>query len=160
MNARIALACFLLACTGNGLAQVDVMVRSELPTSHGPDEMIICPFGAKKQVDAVRYGDIYPRGAEENVAFPAAFVPARLLHPPQVSYPLDLWAKGAEGYVSMAVRVDEQGRASDPKIVCSSDPGFEHAALDALGTLEYAPATLAGEAVPGIGVQPFNFLLN
>lgn len=160
MTVRVLPAILMLAFAGDCLAQAGVEMRNELPTYHGAGDMIFCPLGAKKRVTAVTYGDLYPREGERSwVLFPAAFVPPKLLEPPKVSYPPDLWAQEVEGFVSVAVRVDEKGEVSDPKVVCSSAAGFETAALDAVVTLEYAPATLAGKAVVGIGVQPFVFTL-
>ena len=157
---RVLPAILMLAMACDSLAQADVGIRNELPTSHGADDMIFCPLGASKRVAAVTYGDLYSREGDRSlVFFPAVSNPPRLLEPPKVSYPPDLWARKVEGFVSVAVRVDEKGEASDPKVVCSSALGFETAALDAVATLKYAPATLAGKAVVGIGVQPFSFTL-
>lgn len=157
---RILPAILMLALAGDCFAQVDVSIRDELPTTNAADDMISCPLGAKKRVTAVTYGDLYTDDEDLPPAlFPAAFVPPKLLEPPKVSYPLDLWVQKVEGFVSVAVRVDEKGGVSDPKIVCSSAAGFEVAALDAVMTLKYAPATLAGKAVVGFGIQPFAFTL-
>jgi len=160
MTMRILPAILMLALAGDCFAQVDVSIRDELPTTNAADDMISCPLGAKKRVTAVTYGDLYTDDEDLPPAlFPAAFVPPKLLEPPKVSYPLDLWVQKVEGFVSVAVRVDEKGGVSDPKIVCSSAAGFEVAALDAVMTLKYAPATLAGKAVVGFGIQPFAFTL-
>ena len=162
VNIRLAsaVAFAMLLAAGDGIAQVDVSIRGELPVDNDPGAMIICPFGAAKRVSGVRYGDLYPReGDREPVLFPGPSSPPALLEPPKVSYPPDLLARKIEGFVSVAVWVDENGDVSDPKVVCSSAAGFEFAAIDAASAMKYSPATRGGKPVAAAGIQPFRFEL-
>ena len=75
-------------------------------------------------------------------------------------YPRAARRKGHEGSVTVEIRVSEDGGVSDAKIVATSGHAeLDRAALAAVGTARFAPATEDGAAVSGLLRLTFEFKL-
>lgn len=70
---------------------------------------------------------------------------ARVQSAPQ--YPYAARANGAEGEVMVEFVVDEHGRVSGARVVRSTDPIFDEAALRAVAKWRFEPGTVAGRPV-------------
>jgi protein TonB len=73
--------------------------------------------------------------------------PARLLSGSTPSYPPRARALGIEAKVVLEIVVDASGRVVASRVVRAAGMGFDEAALSAVGTYRFAPATLDGRAV-------------
>ena len=84
---------------------------------------------------------------------PATAKPAPPLVPPQLekfvaaTYPPELLRRGVKGAVVVQLVVQRDGAVGDVKVVDSSDPGFDDAAISAAKRLRFKPATRGEETV-------------
>jgi TonB family protein len=63
------------------------------------------------------------------------------------SYPPHARALGVEAKVTLEIVVDATGRLATSRVVQAAGMGFDEAALSAVGSYRFAPATLGGRAV-------------
>ncbi len=80
----------------------------------------------------------------------------KMLAPPEVRYPGNMFSR-KPGFVSVTLIIGRDGSASKPHVVCSSDPGFEQAALDSVATMRFQPATLDGVPQEDPVIVPIEF---
>ncbi|HEY3450433.1 MAG TPA: TonB family protein [Myxococcales bacterium] len=83
-----------------------------------------------------------------NAALPAQLVPPKLLSDSPALYPEALKAAPRDGEVELEILVAEDGAVSEWKVLSSSDPAFEAAAIAAVPRLLFEPARLDGKPVP------------
>jgi protein TonB len=74
-------------------------------------------------------------------------------------YPFDMRRSGISGEVLVEFIVDTQGNVRDPRIIRSSHPGFEQAALDAVLKWKFRPGMKGGAPVNTRTRQLFPFKL-
>lgn len=74
-------------------------------------------------------------------------------------YPPVANQKRKTGEVSLALWVNEKGRVAEAKVVSSTDPVFEPAALAAVRKWRYAPAKIDGRAIASSFLVPIRFRL-
>ncbi len=92
-------------------------------------------------------------------------VPAPLRIPPRVleevspNYPLALRGSGNDGVLVADLLIDRSGAVKSIRIVESSHPHFEQAAIDVLPKWRFAPGTVDGEPVESWIRQPIRFAL-
>ena len=72
---------------------------------------------------------------------------ARLLGGMAPSYPPHARALGVEAKVKLEIVVDATGRVATSRVVQGAGMGFDEAALSAVGSYRFAPATLDGRTV-------------
>ena len=85
--------------------------------------------------------------------------PEPVLRPLPV-YPFDLRRAGIEGQVTVEFMVDFTGNVRDPRIVSSSNRGFDHSVLDGVLKWKFSPGKKGGMAVTTRRVeQTFPFKL-
>ena len=95
----------------------------------------------------------------ENDADPATHTRARVIRPPQVSFPACATARGIEGRCEIYFNVLADGTPGQITPVCTHR-AFARAAERAVTRAAYAPATVNGEAVEYRGmVRPIRFKL-
>jgi TonB family protein len=133
-----------------------VQISDEAASFNDPEAAIVCPAGAPKKTRVGRYRDLYPE-VESRYPPPPSYVPPRLLQAPKVAYPQNVFGGLRPGFVSVAFLVDPTGAIVQPQVVCSSGEGFEKAAIDAIGTMKYSPATEDGVPKEAVGIQPIVF---
>lgn len=75
------------------------------------------------------------------------------------TYPNELKRDGVEGLAAVSCVIDETGVVQSAKIVKSSNPGFERAALDAIVKWKFKPAKKDGKEVKVRVTIPFRFNL-
>ena len=68
-------------------------------------------------------------------------------------YPFDLQRSGLAGKVTVRFIVDSEGHVRSPQIIRSTHPGFEEAALTAIGKWTFKPGRKGGAAVNTQNVQ-------
>ena len=90
----------------------------------------------------------------------SAAVPAAYRHTPPPRYPLAARQQGLEGMVVLSVLVRRDGRVEDARVVLSSGAlALDDAALTAVRTWLFAPATRGGRPVESIVEVPVKFAL-
>jgi len=82
-----------------------------------------------------------PRKVEGNVQRP------QILFRVSPEYPADLRKSRAEGTVVVGAIIDEEGCVVSPEVLRGAAPGFDAAALAAVGQWVFRPATLDGQPV-------------
>lgn len=75
------------------------------------------------------------------------------------TYPPDAFEAGIEGSVELQATIDTNGKVEDTKIITSSLPGFEAAALLAMERASFSPAVENGVKIRSIYKQTLRFLL-
>ncbi len=85
-------------------------------------------------------------GASEPIAAERATTPARLLIHASPEYPAEARAQGIEASVVLEIVVDTAGRVQSARVARSAAAGFDEAALAAVRSYRFAPATLDGRA--------------
>jgi len=87
--------------------------------------------------------------AESGPAAQPELVPPKLSAPVSVSYPAELLEREQPpaGTVIIEYTVGTDGRTKDLEVLEGVDPALDALALDAVASLEFEPATYAGEAV-------------
>lgn len=83
----------------------------------------------------------------------------QIIYAPNPSYPPIAKAAGAEGIVSVRVKVDEDGNVIAAKAV-SGHPLLQAAAVDAARASKFKPTFVDGRAVKVAGVISYNFVLD
>ena len=145
----------LLAHAGH--AQVRTYIDDEPPVFNDPDAPIVCPSGSVKRTPANTFRQLdASRLAEATGTPPAGYVPARMLGPPPLKYPGNIFTR-KPGFASVFVVLDAKGAPSEPQVVCSSHEKFERAALDAIMQARFAPGTQDGVAIEDVAIVPFDF---
>ena len=87
-------------------------------------------------------------------------VPAAYRHAPPPRYPTAAREQGLEGVVVLSVLVRHDGRVDDARVAVSSGASvLDQAALAAVRTWLFAPATQAGRPVESIVEVPVKFAL-
>lgn len=76
------------------------------------------------------------------------------------NYPTQLKRDGITGMVSVSIMVNEQGEVEDAKVVKSSNPGFDQAAIEAVSKWKFKPAKKAGAPVSVKVVVPVKFAMD
>lgn len=76
------------------------------------------------------------------------------------TYPMQLKRDGITGMVSVSIMVNAQGEVEDAKVVKSSNPGFDQAALDAVSKWKFKPAKKDGAPVSVKVVVPVKFAMD
>lgn len=94
--------------------------------------------------------------AGEEAAFDARPVPVKT---PPPRFPADMERQGISGVVAVRVVIDETGVVSECSIAKSSHTEFEQAALMAVKTWKFKPASKDGTAVKSSVVIPIKFTL-
>ncbi|MBZ0269465.1 TonB family protein, partial [bacterium] len=77
-----------------------------------------------------------------------------------VEYPESARAAGVEGWVICAIRIDEEGRVTDVRILDGSAEMFHEAARTALRASTFTPARQSGRPVACVVVQRIEFTLD
>ncbi len=72
-------------------------------------------------------------------------------------YPREYADTDRDGEVTMRFVIDTNGRASNLRIVSQTDPAFGKAAMTAIPTWQFVPATLKGKAVAVEIIWPMPF---
>lgn len=72
-------------------------------------------------------------------------------------YPRDLKKDGISGLAAISCVIDEEGKVIGAKVVKSTHPGFERAALEAIERWRFKPGKVAGTAVKVRVTIPFRF---
>lgn len=90
------------------------------------------------------------------VANPRDSHPVPLSTPPPV-YPPALHEAGVTGQVMVQFTIDTEGRTRDLKVLSSSPPGFEDAALEAIKTWRFVPARKDGAPNETVAKQQIDF---
>jgi TonB family protein len=78
---------------------------------------------------------------------PPDSAPPELLQQTLATYPAAMARLGIDGQVTLAFTVDTQGRPVRPRVASLSNPGFVHAALQALESCTFKPGTKDGKPV-------------
>lgn len=73
--------------------------------------------------------------------------PPALVRAVAPTYPAGALRAGADGQASVVFYIDENGAVSDANLESASAPEFGQAALQAVRSWKYRPATLAGKSV-------------
>jgi len=76
-----------------------------------------------------------------------AYEAPRLVQNVTPSYPDEAIKRGVSGRVSVGVIIDKEGLVSTAKIISSSDPVFEMAALEAVRQWRFTPAKKNGNLI-------------
>lgn len=85
--------------------------------------------------------------------------PVELLNPPP-AYPVPARRRGIEGQVLVEVRIRVDGSVADPRVLeWSGSPSFADAAIAALQTWRYTPASIGGRPVERPHIVRFTFRL-
>lgn len=84
-------------------------------------------------------------------------VPIRTVAP---VYPTELKREGVAGMVKVKFTVDVQGNVSNPEVESSSNPGFNKAALEAIKSWKFKPATQDGSPIAKTVSIPLKFMLD
>jgi TonB family protein len=136
-----------------------VAISDEPATFNDPDAPIVCPAGSQRRVAATRYRDLLADPSGALAEPPPGYRPPVMLQPPKVRYPGAI-LNPHSGFASVFARIDRTGAASGLQVVCSSEPAFESAALEAMSTARFAPATIDGKPVEeDFAIVPFQFNL-
>jgi TonB family protein len=99
-------------------------------------------------------------GSIKGVACASALERAPLaLETPLPVYPLDLRRAGVQGYARVTMRVDENGRVVEARVIDSTSPKFSMAALAAASQWKFDPALAGGQPVSVWVGQTFTFVL-
>lgn len=77
----------------------------------------------------------------------------------QPQYPPHARRMGKEGVVVLLLRIDESGRLNGADVVEKAGAGFDEAALDAVRSSTYLPATQHGRPVPSRAILRIRFQL-
>jgi TonB family protein len=123
-------------------------------------ERIVCPLGTSKHTHADTYRELMAeeRGRLAHAAnTDVLHDPPKVRFIPGVTYPVPDWTAKLEGFVSIAILVDESGRATKMETVCATNERFEAEAKKAAAGIRYVPATQDGHSVPAVAIQPFRF---
>lgn len=154
MIRTLAIALLLLLATA---CSTRVAISDEPSTFNDPDAPILCPPGSTKRTAANTFRELDPvRMADAPSVPPPGYVPPKMLAPPQVRYPGNLFSR-EPGFVSLAILIDRESNIGDARVVCSSDPEFEQAALDSVATMSIQPATLDGVPQEEPAIVPIQF---
>jgi protein TonB len=101
-----------------------------------------------------------PSAALEAVASGEPDTPARVTHRPAPEYPAVAQRRGIEGFVTVRLRIDAQGRVADAVVVASEPAGtFDQSALQTVRRYRFSPARRGGEAIPTTLQQTIRFEL-
>ena len=74
-------------------------------------------------------------------------------------YPTQLQSKGTTGHATIVFIIDVSGRVVEPRVESATAPEFSGAAIAALSSWVFRPATLRGKPVEMISRQIFPFEL-
>ena len=88
---------------------------------------------------------------------PPTSEPPQLIQQALATYPAAMARVGIEGNVTLAFSVDLQGKPTQPRVVSYSNPGFVHAALQALESCTFTPGTKNGQPVAAGSELDFSF---
>ncbi len=86
-------------------------------------------------------------GDPDPIAAERATTPARMLTGASPEYPREARAQGIEANVILEIVVDTAGRVRSARVARSAAAGFDGAALTAIRSYRFAPATLHGQPV-------------
>jgi len=92
--------------------------------------------------------------AAEEAAFDVRPVPVKT---PPPEFPSDMQRQGISGVVAVRVVIDEKGSVSECSVSKSSHAEFEQAAVSAVKTWKFKPASKGGVAVKASVVIPIKF---
>lgn len=107
--------------------------------------------------DPARVGPDYVAQLAQRFPERAQKVPL-LLGAPVVVYPRAALEHGAEGRIAVLLTLDAVGRIVDSKLI-ADDPLFGPTALEALRSVQFAPAEIYGQPVPYWAIVEFVFLI-